>query len=160
MRINVQNISKTTLNNRLRTVGASLCALLIIGVLNGAPARPPISDRVQNSSVIVVGQLSDVETQPFSEVSRAVSMTVTVSERLKGDAPDQFHLGFLVFPETFENHMREPVNSGTYILFLNRKTVQNDAGQSGTAIVLYEPRAFAFLEYNESNLSEVQLYLN
>ncbi|MCB1317423.1 MAG: hypothetical protein KDK27_15780, partial [Leptospiraceae bacterium] len=78
MRINVQNISKTTLNNRLRTVGASLCALLIIGVLNGAPARPPISDRVQNSSVIVVGQLSDVETQPFSEVSRAVSMTVNV----------------------------------------------------------------------------------
>lgn len=151
-------------------------ALLFLGLLlagmSGLAALPPmlpIATRFATADVVVLATISDTQRRKFNDISESVSLTVRVEKTFKNRAaadsaneqtsrpiPESFHLAFLVFPETFERHMRRPVGDGRYVIFLNRKVVVDANGEQGEALVLTEPRPFAFLPYSESALSEVE----
>lgn len=106
---------------------------------------------------ILVVQVKNVQIAAFNNVSKRAHLTVSTIEALKGQNPGDFNLAFLVFPETFENHLREPVDEGKYIVFLKNKAVGQRTGD--IALVLLEPRHFAFIEYNSSILKKIKKLL-
>jgi hypothetical protein len=116
----------------------------------------PIADRFSGSEVVVLAEISEVTRKRFNDISESVSMRVRVERSFKGSAPDDFYMAFLVFPQTFEQHLRKPVGDGRYFLFLNHKQVTDGTGVTGEALVLFEPRPFAFLPYGAEALKEIQ----
>ncbi|MCR9142491.1 MAG: hypothetical protein NXI24_09585 [bacterium] len=144
--------------------------LFIVSALASAlwalPPMPSMADRYGAADVVVLAELHDTQRRKFNDISENVSLRVRVEKILKnasaqaGDEsnaiPDEFHLAFLVFPETFEQHLRRPVGDGRYFLFLKRKVVVDAKGDSGAVLVLTEPRPFAFLPYDQSNLQALE----
>ncbi|MCB1172911.1 MAG: hypothetical protein KDK39_05075 [Leptospiraceae bacterium] len=130
---------------------------IIAGGLKSAPPMISIADRVRAADLVLVVQVEEVRLAEFNQISKRAHLHLSVQSVLKGsDAPAELNLAFLVFPETVENHLREPIPKGHYIVFLKRKTVIKDDQQSSTAYVMLEPRTFAFVDYNEEVYQEIK----
>ncbi|MCB1325983.1 MAG: hypothetical protein KDK35_12170 [Leptospiraceae bacterium] len=150
---------------RKQLLSGALLILFALALLGGpashaAPPRPSMSEQVAGASVILVGRISAVRVVPFNSIARSASMHVTVQEVLKGQSETEFNLAFLVFPGTFENHLRQPVSPGQYVLFLNDRAVRSRGGENGRALMPAEPRAFSFQPYSESLVEQIQSTLN
>ncbi|MEQ9367355.1 MAG: hypothetical protein RIF32_24195 [Leptospirales bacterium] len=132
--------------------------------LGALPPMPSMESRFAAADVVVLAHLKDTERRKFNDISENVSLRVVVETVIKnrdaeGEAvvvPAEFHLAFLVFPQTFEKHLRRPVGDGRYFVFLTRKVVVDADGQSGEVLVLTEPRPFAFLPYADSTLQALE----
>lgn len=121
------------------------CVLaLTAGAVFALPPMLPLQERYELADAVVAARISDVRSEPFSSISRTASLRVSVEERIKGEVPERFSLNFLVFPETFESHMREPVAPGRYVIFLRRVQVTDSGGRRGEALTPIDPRPFAF----------------
>ena len=155
--------------NRFCNISRGLAVLFgLLFALHSAAALPPplpTADRYAGSDIVILATLSDTQRRKFNDISESVSLKVTVERVFKNEAidggagaalPDSFHLAFLVFPQTFEAHLRRPVGDGRYILFLKRKSVQDAEGHAGEAIVLFEPRPFAFIMHSAEAVQEVE----
>ncbi len=142
-------------SGRSRFAVVSFAVLLPLAVF-ALPPMLPLEQRAAGSEIVIVAQVSDVRRVPFNEISESVTARVKVEQTLKGATPPEFELAFLVFPQTFEKHLRKPMGNGRYILFLNNRTVIDADGNTGEAIVLFEPRPFAFFPYNEQSHRELE----
>ncbi len=134
-----------------RAVLVALSAWMLRGLavsMGALPPPPPLADRYNKADAVILADLSDTQRQAFNDISESVSMRVTVARVFKNgtdaDLPENFHLAFLVFPESFK-HLRGPVADGRYVLFLRRKPVVDANGQRGFAFVLIKPRPYAIL---------------
>ena len=144
-----------------RVILIALALATLVGpASHAAPPRPSMSEQVAGASVILVGRVSAVRVVPFNSIARSASMHVVVQEVLKGQCESEFNLAFLVFPGTFENHLRQPVSPGQYVLFLNDREVRSRGGESGRALMPAEPRAFSFQPYSESLVEQIQSIQN
>ncbi len=155
---------KVNCHRMLLTVAGVCAALALVSGLQALPPMPAMSDRFSEADVVVLATLHDTQRRRFNDISENVSLRVSVEKILKSrdasqnaiEVPEEFHMAFLVFPQTFEKHLRRPVGDGRYFLFLNRKTVVDSQGESGQVLVLTEPRPFAFLPYSENALAELE----
>lgn len=150
-----------------RIVAVLFCLLSVSLAIPGLQALPPmlpVAARFAEADVVILASIQDTQRRKFNDISENVSLRVKVEKVYKNEGeanhsiavPADFHMAFLVFPETFEKHLRRPVGDGRYFLFLNRKEVIDANGEKGEVLVLSEPRPFAFLPYTEFALREVE----
>ncbi len=117
------------------------------------PPFVPLSQRTLQSDVVVLGDISNIRSREINKNSVSINMRVRVIELLKGSVDKDFALSFLVFPQTLESNLREPPAEGRYIIFLQKKKVEE---VNDDALVLYWPHPFAFVKPTPESLEQVR----
>lgn len=117
------------------------------------PPFVPISQRTLQSDVVVLADISNIRVRELNQNSLSVNLRVNVAETFKGSVDKEFSLSFLVFPHTLENNLREAPAEGRYIVFLQRKKVEDAEGE---ALVLYWPHPFAFTKPTPEYLEQIR----
>lgn len=145
---------------RIRSKVAFLTAVICLLAGSAVVAFPPyipIADRIKESHVVIIGQVTHVETTKHARKNQIVRLTVSVREVLKGKLKRRkLGLTFIAFPASVENHLLAPLKKGRYVFFLNKKKVVDARGRVGHALVFYEPRVYAYLEATPANLARVR----
>jgi hypothetical protein len=138
----------------IRLIAAS--ALFLPLASHALPPMPSIAEQYRAADVALLATIVAVRSRDYNAISRAAEVQLQVEEIFKGEAPQSLTVNFLVFPESLENHMREPPPEGRYIVFLERRTRENDAGRASYALFPARPRAFSFLLYSDERLAEIK----
>ncbi|MBX7059285.1 MAG: hypothetical protein K1X75_14565 [Leptospirales bacterium] len=129
-----------------------LLSVLLLGLtpisLVALPPMMPLAERFQNADVVVLARLAGGETRPFSEVSQHASVSLQIEERLKGDVANQVWLYFMVFPYSYERHLRQVPPDGRYFVFLRRS--------ADGALLPIDPRPFAFAQFSDDTLAQLR----
>jgi len=138
----------------------SILSLICITEVFAFPPFVPVEDRVKESAVVLIGNVTKVETHRHVGRNKIVRVRMIVQETLKGTVPKKsFGLTFLVFPENEESHLIKPPRKGKYLFFLIWKKVIDSKGRTGYTLVLYEPRVYSYLEATEDNIRKIKLFL-
>ncbi len=123
-------------------------------------ALPPwisLEERTRKSDAVVIADVDRITVRDLNTVSRSVSMHIEIKELIKGRVEDtSLTLNFLVFPQSMENHLREPPSQGRYVLFLNQMTVTTPQGSQDTVLVLFRPIPFSFVEATPENIQKIK----
>ena len=146
-----------------RAIAPIFWCIAVLCVTRGLDALPPpipLKKRVKEAPLVILGVLQKVSDRGHTGLSRIVNLRVKPLEVLKGKLPLKIlNLTFLTFPEALENKLTQPPKPGRYIILLRRKIVRDARGKRGVALVLWEPRVFAFEEANPDVVRRVKLYL-
>ena len=143
---------------------AGLFVFLLGTAFEGSAALPPfipLAQRVKESDVVVVGDISRVRSRHLNAASRAGSIRINVLKTLKGEKPPKtFSVSFLVFPNSWEDRLRKAPPPGRYFIFLKKKMVEDKQGRLGEVLVLYRPHPFSYEPYNKETIKEMNSLLN
>ena len=125
--------------------------------IGALPPFIPLETRTREADVVIVGEVVEVLSHRTGETTRAAMIRVLVMEELKGRVGlPQLTVHFVVFPGSYENHLRSPPARGKYFLFLQKEEVKDAAGKAGMAFVLYRPHPFSFAPVTAENRSKVE----
>jgi len=146
--------------SRMKSKNRVFLAIILIifstGMLYALPPWVPLEQRTADSDLVVAAKVDRISVRPLNAGSSSVSARLTVTDFLKGQYDSrEFYITFLIFPQSMENHLREPPPEGSFIFFLKKVTVTDASGRQGQTLVLYHPLPFSYVDDTPENRSKI-----
>lgn len=126
----------------------------------GLPPFITIEERVQECSLIVVGDVEILRQRNLFEETKTATLWVKKMKVLKNihkiEVPEDFYIYVNIYPETFENKLKFVPEKGKYILFLEPIIKDKEI----VIYKLYKEEPFALEPWTKQKEEKITMYLN
>lgn len=142
---------------RLLLIPAAI--VLLSAPLAALPPFMPVGERIRLSDAVLVGVISESEDIEINSRTASAKVNLQVKQVLYNKTghkvPRNFSMQYLVWPESVET-VRSAPPEGKYFFFLKEEYVRIASGKSVLIYIPIDPRPFAFHEFSEDQLRQIQ----